>query len=131
MKRGPTGRYEVTSIGGETIRALVLDALPPKPPLEITPARRKLLEGATVAIGRPMLTLPRDRLDRVQFRSAGLPDPAAPATVHEASRRRSEAVACSDASDPRAGTRPRELVGLAIRPERGYPQSTGSCVGVS
>ncbi len=51
MKRRPTGRYEVTSIGSETVRAFVPDALPPKPPLEMTSARRKSLEQATVAVG--------------------------------------------------------------------------------
>ena len=52
MKRGLTGRYEVLSIGGEVIQAFVPDPLPPKPPLEMTPQRRKLLEEATLSLGR-------------------------------------------------------------------------------
>jgi Fic family protein len=52
MERGATGRYETTSPSGETVRAFVPAPLPPEPPLEITPARRKLLEEATLALGR-------------------------------------------------------------------------------
>jgi len=52
MKRGRTGRYEVSSIGGEKVRAFIPDPLPPKPPLEMTAERRKLLEQATLALGR-------------------------------------------------------------------------------
>ena len=52
MRRGPTGRYESFSIGGETVQAFVPAPLPPQPPLEITPVRRKLLEEATLALGR-------------------------------------------------------------------------------
>ncbi len=52
MKRGATGRYERVSIGGETVRAFVPDPLPPQPPLEMSPARRKLLEQAILALGR-------------------------------------------------------------------------------
>jgi Fic family protein len=52
MERGVTGRYETASISGETVRAFVPAPLPPDPPLEVTPARRKLLEEATLALGR-------------------------------------------------------------------------------
>jgi len=52
MKRGLTGRYETTAIGGETIRAFVPAPLPPDPPLEMTPERLKLLEKAMSALGR-------------------------------------------------------------------------------
>ncbi len=52
VKRGLTGRYEVASIGGETVRAFVPDPLPPEPPLVATPTRRRLLEEATLALGR-------------------------------------------------------------------------------
>ena len=52
MKRGTTGRYETVFIGGEAVRAFVPEPLPPEPPLEITPARRKLMEEATLALGR-------------------------------------------------------------------------------
>jgi Fic family protein len=47
-----TGRHETTAVSGETVRAFVPAPLPPAPPLEITPARRKLLEEATLALGR-------------------------------------------------------------------------------
>ena len=52
MKRGLTGRYEVVTVGGETLRPFVPNPLPPEPPLEMSPARRKLLEEATLAVGR-------------------------------------------------------------------------------
>jgi Fic family protein len=47
-----TGRHETTAVSGETVRAFVPAPLPPSPPLEVTPARRKLLEEATLALGR-------------------------------------------------------------------------------
>lgn len=52
MKRGLTGRYEVSIIGGETIKAFVPFALPPKPAIEFSGDRRRLLERATLALGR-------------------------------------------------------------------------------
>jgi Fic family protein len=52
MERGVTGRYETTSLSGEAVRAFVPAPLPPDPPLEVTPARRKVLEEATLALGR-------------------------------------------------------------------------------
>jgi len=52
MNRGVTGRYETTSVSGESVRAFVPAPLPPNPPLEVTPVRRKLLEEATLALGR-------------------------------------------------------------------------------
>jgi Fic family protein len=52
MNRGVTGRYETTFLSGETVRAFVPAPLPPDPPLEVTPTRRKLLEEATLALGR-------------------------------------------------------------------------------
>lgn len=33
MKRGETGRYEVTTVGGERVRAFIPAPLPPDPPL--------------------------------------------------------------------------------------------------
>ncbi len=50
MERGSTGRYDVTSVGGEDVRAFVPDALPPQ--LELTGDRQRLLEKATLALGR-------------------------------------------------------------------------------
>lgn len=52
MRRGITGRYEVTLVGGEQVRAFVPDPLPPKPPLELSNSRQRLLERATLALGR-------------------------------------------------------------------------------
>ena len=52
MRRGPTGTYETTTIGGEPVRAFVPAPLPPEPPLEFSRARQRLLERATLALGR-------------------------------------------------------------------------------
>ncbi|NPV82706.1 MAG: Fic family protein [Candidatus Aminicenantes bacterium] len=52
MRRGITGRYEVTLVGGEQVRAFIPDPLPPKPPLELSNSRQRLLERATLALGR-------------------------------------------------------------------------------
>lgn len=52
MKRGPTGEYHVSMVGGETIRSFVPYALPPSPPLDLAGARTRLLEQATLALGR-------------------------------------------------------------------------------
>src|SRR5438552_15424254 len=63
MERGRTGRYEVTSVAGERVRAFVPRPLPPTPPLEPVGARQLVLEQALLALGR---------LDSV---STLLPDP--------------------------------------------------------
>jgi hypothetical protein len=52
MRRGITGKYETTSIGGEEVRAFIPHPLPPEPPLELSHARQRLLERATLALGR-------------------------------------------------------------------------------
>jgi Fic family protein len=52
VKRGTTGRYQVTSVGGERVRAFVPRPLPPGPPLELGGALQTLLERALVALGR-------------------------------------------------------------------------------
>lgn len=52
MKRGLTGHYQTSVTGGETIRAFIPKPLPPKPPLEMTDHRQRLLERATLALGR-------------------------------------------------------------------------------
>lgn len=52
MKRGLTGHYQTSVIGGETIRAFIPKPLPPEPPLEMTDQRQRLLERATLALGR-------------------------------------------------------------------------------
>lgn len=52
MKRGTTGRYEISTIAGEEIKAFIPAPLPPEPPLEIDNRRQRLLERATLALGR-------------------------------------------------------------------------------
>jgi Fic family protein len=63
MNRSTSGHYETTAAGGETVRAFVPVALPPEPPLDLAGSRQRLLERATLALGR---------LDSV---STLLPDP--------------------------------------------------------
>src|SRR3990172_11906509 len=52
MQRGSTGRYESTTVGGEQIRAFIPHPFPPDPPLDLTGGRQRLLERATLALGR-------------------------------------------------------------------------------
>ena len=52
MRRGEIGSYEVTSVGGEQVRAFVPLPLPPKPPLVLADALQQLLEAAVLALGR-------------------------------------------------------------------------------
>jgi len=52
MKRGISGRYQDSNVGGEVVRAFIPDPLPPRPPLELTNLRQQLLERATLALGR-------------------------------------------------------------------------------
>jgi len=52
MRRGPTGDYEVTALGGEQVRASVPWPLPPQPPLVLDDVLQAQLERATVALGR-------------------------------------------------------------------------------
>jgi Fic family protein len=52
MKRGSTGKYEVTTAGSEQVRAFIPHPLPPAPSVDLTNARQRLLEKATLALGR-------------------------------------------------------------------------------
>ena len=52
MKRGIGGIFSSLSLGGEAVRAFVPTPLPPSPRLEFTDVRRRLLERATIALGR-------------------------------------------------------------------------------
>lgn len=51
MKRGAAGTYEVSSFGGETVRAFIPAPLPPDPSLDLM-ALQIALEQASVALGR-------------------------------------------------------------------------------
>jgi Fic family protein len=52
MKRSRTGQYITISTVGERCRAFVPDSLPPKPPLEISPALRDVIDRTLLALGR-------------------------------------------------------------------------------
>jgi Fic family protein len=52
MRRGETGRYEVTTVGDERVRAFMPAPLPPDPPLVLDGTLQRALEGATLALGR-------------------------------------------------------------------------------
>ena len=52
MRRKSTGHYETSVAGGENVRAFVPDPLPPNPPLDLSGGRQRLLEKATLALGR-------------------------------------------------------------------------------
>ena len=52
MKRGETGTYEVTTAGGESVRAFVPLPLPPTPSLVFESALQRSLEAAVLALGR-------------------------------------------------------------------------------
>jgi Fic family protein len=52
MQRGLTGRYEVTTVGGEPVRAFLPRPLPPEPPLQLDGPLPVLQEQALLALGR-------------------------------------------------------------------------------
>jgi Fic family protein len=52
MRRGKSGRYETTVIGGERVRAFIPNVLPPVPPLAMEGGLHRLLESAVLALGR-------------------------------------------------------------------------------
>ncbi len=52
MQRGEIGSYEVTSVGGERVRAFVPLPLPPTPALMLDGSLQQLLESAVLALGR-------------------------------------------------------------------------------
>ena len=52
MRRESTGTYEVTTGGGETVRAFVPHPLPPVPEVDFREDLRRPLEAATAALGR-------------------------------------------------------------------------------
>ena len=52
MQRGESGSYEVTSIGGEQVRAFIPAPLPPKTSLVLDGSLQQMLESAVLALGR-------------------------------------------------------------------------------
>ena len=52
MNRGETGTYELTSAGGEAVRAFVPSPLPPTPPIVLDGGLQPVLEAAVLALGR-------------------------------------------------------------------------------
>ena len=52
MQRGEIGSYEVTSIGGDRVRAFVPLPLPPTPALVLDGSLQQALESAVLALGR-------------------------------------------------------------------------------
>ncbi len=52
MKRRQTGRYEVSTTGGERVRAFVPAPLPPAPPLRLEGPLQTMIADATLALGR-------------------------------------------------------------------------------
>lgn len=52
VKRRSTGHYVESPAGSETVRAFVPTPLPPYPSLQFTDARQRLVERATLALGR-------------------------------------------------------------------------------
>ena len=52
MRRGKTGRDEVTNVGGERVHAFVPAPLPPVPPLAFEGELQRTLEAAGLALGR-------------------------------------------------------------------------------
>jgi Fic family protein len=51
-RRGSTGQYKITSVGGEQVQAFIPHPLPPDLPVDLSNARQRLLERATLALGR-------------------------------------------------------------------------------
>lgn len=52
MERPMPGRYEVTAVGGEQVRAFIPSPLPPRPPLKLEGPLLQSLEAASLALGR-------------------------------------------------------------------------------
>jgi len=52
VKRGVTGKYDVTAVGGEQVRAFIPDPLPPVPAISFEGGLQPALEAAVLAIGR-------------------------------------------------------------------------------
>ncbi len=55
MKRGDTGRFETTSVGGEQVRAFVPGPLPPEPPLALDGALQQAADANPPILGGRLL----------------------------------------------------------------------------
>ena len=61
MRRGSTGRYQMTSVAGEVVGAFIPSPLPPQPPLDLDASRQQLLERATLGIVQEITGRQRNR----------------------------------------------------------------------
>ena len=61
MMQALNGRYVVSGVGGERVKAFVPDSLPPKQPIKWDTRR---LERATLALGRPDVSAFGGRFER-------------------------------------------------------------------
>ena len=61
MRRGSTGRYQMTSVAGEVVRAFIPSPLPPQPPLDLDASCQQLLERATLGIVQEITGRQRNR----------------------------------------------------------------------
>lgn len=52
MRRGIQGKYEITSVAGENVKAFIPKPLPPSPELDIAGSLRQKLDDAAYALGR-------------------------------------------------------------------------------
>jgi Fic family protein len=52
MKRGETGKYEVSNFGDEQVRAFIPASLPPHPPITLEDRLQVLMEKSLMALGR-------------------------------------------------------------------------------
>ncbi len=52
MERTARGRYEITNVGGEQVRAFIPAPLPPGPPVALDGSLQQALESAGLALGR-------------------------------------------------------------------------------
>ncbi len=68
MQRGATGRYEVTNVGGEIVRAFMPNPLPPVPPLVLDGLLQQGLESAAPDPATPPLYRLHTRLWRIAWR---------------------------------------------------------------
>ena len=52
VRRGRTGKLEITTTGGEAVRAFVPDPLPPAPPVQLEGSLNRLFEQSLLSLGR-------------------------------------------------------------------------------